>query len=399
MSMFYELMMRKKGMPKNYELVDYIQATGNQYIDTKVAGNTLYNYELEYQLIDSSSRVFICGVDKTFSSEALNFIRLANGNLSWYYGNSGSVLYNSSEYATTKNKIELIYDNNNNTVTTTVYNNNVNIGTATKTILEVYSGNIYLFAINRNGVATYDGTKRIYSAKFYNGTTLVRNFIPVYDTITQKYGMWESVQRKFYGNDGTGDFGGSIVGYTKVGSPTISADGVVSGFSSSNYLTLPIPNSLENNEVVMKVNFTDVNTVQRPIGYSIKNSAQGQGTMLSCGVYCQNGLLKWLVGKETSETTLYRIETTYALSTNTWYWIKTRTTDSSAILSISTDGINYTEVATMNNIPFSNMEYAKGYAIGGVLGNTLSSVFSGTIDLNETYIKLGNKLWFNGQQA
>ena len=42
----------------------------------------------------------------------------------------------------------------------------------------------------------------------YNGNSLVRDMIPVYDTEGDEYGMYDLVSQSFFGNDG----GGTITG-------------------------------------------------------------------------------------------------------------------------------------------------------------------------------------------
>lgn len=47
---------------------------------------------------------------------------------------------------------------------------------------------------------------KVYSCKIYDGQTLVRNFVPVRSIATGEGGLYDTVENKFYGNDGTGTF-------------------------------------------------------------------------------------------------------------------------------------------------------------------------------------------------
>ncbi|MCQ2474711.1 MAG: hypothetical protein MJ173_02270 [Clostridia bacterium] len=47
---------------------------------------------------------------------------------------------------------------------------------------------------------------RIYSARFYIGSTLVRDYIPVYNIYTGEAGMFDMLEKMFYGNNGSGTF-------------------------------------------------------------------------------------------------------------------------------------------------------------------------------------------------
>lgn len=75
-------------------------------------------------------------------------------------------------------------------------------------------GNIYVFSVNNGGIPDErisDGLK-IYQLSFYDGDTLVRDFVPVpagmviNGYVVPSNGMWDIVEQKFYGNSGTGEF-------------------------------------------------------------------------------------------------------------------------------------------------------------------------------------------------
>lgn len=64
----------------------------------------------------------------------------------------------------------------------------------------------YLFGINRGGVFTEPCAKlKIYGCKIWNGTTLVRNFVPCVNA-SGTAGMYDVINNQFYTNAGTGDF-------------------------------------------------------------------------------------------------------------------------------------------------------------------------------------------------
>ncbi|MGN1207950.1 MAG: hypothetical protein ACI4TI_00580, partial [Christensenellales bacterium] len=47
---------------------------------------------------------------------------------------------------------------------------------------------------------------KMYSCKIYESGVLVRDFIPVFNTTTNKAGLFDKVTKQFFGNVGTGDF-------------------------------------------------------------------------------------------------------------------------------------------------------------------------------------------------
>lgn len=69
-------------------------------------------------------------------------------------------------------------------------------------------GNCLLFGMTNVGGAIESRafTGNIFGFKAWHNGTLVRNFIPVKDTVDNVYGMWDTVTEKFYGNSGTGAF-------------------------------------------------------------------------------------------------------------------------------------------------------------------------------------------------
>lgn len=180
--------------------------------------------------------------------------------------------------------------------------------------------------------------------------------------------------------------------YTVVGSPTIT-DGVVSGFSSSNYLELQNTITLSkdsNIEIVEKINkpsdkgsnsFTGTAT-RYGFGLVITNS----GKLL---LYIGNGS-SWSISGSSGQVG------TNILDNDTDYYIKIKISNSLFNVYISTDNINYT---LDNSLDISALTTEHQYNLRLGMARNTTNYFNGSIDLNETYIKINNKLWFNGQPA
>ena len=175
----------------------------------------------------------------------------------------------------------------------------------------------------------------------------------------------------------------AVVGYTIVGSPTI-VDGVVSGFSSANYLTLPSVDFSSNFE--SQVAFT-VNT------YS------------TCGIMCLNSytykgwhcigsnLLSFTLNISDGENSK-NIRASFTISNNTFYIANAKRVGNNVVCSLYSNG-SLVNQQTITIDDGYHVVQGTGYNIGK---NTVGA-FDGMIDLNNTYIKINNKLWFNGQQA
>lgn len=194
MSMFHELMMKKKGMPERYQEVEYIESDGTQYIDTLIPKTTNVKCKLTVQSTNNSGNHVIF----SYGSKSGQWF----GTSDTYYSLGGG--NNFSFSSTSKQDVDI----------TIKYRQDINVVISEESLTRTYSSSgsesdtYRLF-----NVGSYASSCKVYSCEIrdYDNNRLVRNFIPVYDTLTQKYGMWESVQGKFYGNAGTGDFAGSLV--------------------------------------------------------------------------------------------------------------------------------------------------------------------------------------------
>ncbi len=90
-----------------------------------------------------------------------------------------------------------------------MYIDNTQIGRSTKTFSTInYS--LFLFANNNNGTpkfASFDYGFYLYQFKVWQSNTLIRDMYPCYlKSDTQAIGMYDLIENKFYGNDGTGIF-------------------------------------------------------------------------------------------------------------------------------------------------------------------------------------------------
>ncbi|MBO7713895.1 MAG: hypothetical protein J6S85_10025 [Methanobrevibacter sp.] len=373
MSMFHELMMRKKGIPERYQEVEYIESTGTQYIDTGIYLTGDSRVKIKFQLTNTTykgERIF----GSQFPNETFRFG--TGGDFTWRVGYWDST---SVSLSTPSPALNVLYEIDFNK--TEFYLNNNLIHTFTKKDFTA-THTAYLFNVHYTNNMDFVVAK-VYYCQIYDNNRLVRNFIPVYDTETQKYGMWESVQGKFYGNDGTGDFKGSIVGYTIVGSPTIT-DGVVSGFSSSNYLQISnFPAYTQDDRVELVFNFTL--TTLTDSTFMGGNGALFVSVVNSSGKIQYYGSAIGLSGELGANI----------LSTGQNYYFKVIYDTNSLKGYISTDGTIWILDYTKNlSATFSKSGV---YYIGRA--PVANQYLRGTMNLNNTYIKVNNKLVFNGQPS
>lgn len=181
------------------------------------------------------------------------------------------------------------------------------------------------------------------------------------------------------------------VGYEVVGNPTIS-NGVVSGFSTGDFLKFSNTPSFSNpTEIVVKAKFTTFESASNLLGWVSSGSWACYFSVLTTGkigCYFQRTVA--------SPNDTRDIWGNFVLSLNTWYWLKLVKTDTTLSLYYSTDGINYNldATATFDSMPSFSASFVRLGCGGGYnpAGPTL-----GSIDLNETYIKVNDVYWFRGQ--
>lgn len=196
-------MIKSKGMPSRYQEVEYIESNGTQYIDTEYIANGNITFDTEIKTIENTGS-YLFGGGTWYNIDAIE--------LQWYsyknrlqlkYGNSAMTSSISDTAYQDKFRIYSYIENGN------YYTKFTNTDIKSTSILSFSGQKIILFGTWFGGQPRYLTSQRIYYFKLYDNNKLIRNFIPVYNTLTQKYGMWENVQRKFYENDGTGDFAGA----------------------------------------------------------------------------------------------------------------------------------------------------------------------------------------------
>ena len=197
------------GLPEGYELVDYIETDGESYIDTEFIPNQNSGFEIDFitnNTFSGSTGAYGC-IFGTRQGSKLRELQLTTyiDNISGF--KSGTLRFGNKEfsadlfgdirimcklknsYYTTSNGkvIELNPDNDNN-------------------FEAPYSLTIGALSTDSSGtrMMTQYGKVRIYSFKLYNGDKCVRDFVPVRLTGTEIGGLYDLINKKFYGNSGTG---------------------------------------------------------------------------------------------------------------------------------------------------------------------------------------------------
>ena len=183
-----------------YQPVEYIQSSGTQYIDTGVPITSDLRMVLERANVNTNE--CLEGAIRTDNPKA---------SFSWC-GNSTTVNNKFSSLLgsdfSTWSQSSVSVDTNKHTFDISSGSQKID-GTEYGTQVIVESAiTIGLFVWHNSGGNPW-GTKqsaKVYSCKFYNGATLIRDYIPVYNVFTGDIGLFDTINNKFYGKQGTGTF-------------------------------------------------------------------------------------------------------------------------------------------------------------------------------------------------
>lgn len=172
----------------------------------------------------------------------------------------------------------------------------------------------------------------------------------------------------------------AVVGYTIVGSPTI-VDGVLSNTSSSNYIKTP--------------NFPEYSSLEAEVVTTISSATSNfQSIFALTGNYAMVFEYRNTVGiryriYNNSATEVY--SGTYNIVVNQPITINLKIKGNNAVITIIQNGtIKFQSSHSITRIT-GNSRFQLGYCWQGLT--------TGSIDLNKTFVKLDNKLWFNGQEG
>ena len=179
-------------LPEGYTELEYIESSGKQYIDTGFKPNQNTRIIADMKLEDKTSTSVLFGSRVSVSSLRYEFLSASGLFYSPYNTSAGSTM--------TATLDKIIIDKNKNV---TSVNNNIFSTFSTSTFQ--CNWNLYLFAVNNNGVATLQSHAKLYSCKIYDNDILIRNFIPC-KNLSGTIGLYDTVNSQFYSNVGTGTF-------------------------------------------------------------------------------------------------------------------------------------------------------------------------------------------------
>ena len=178
--------------------------------------------------------------------------------------------------------------------------------------------------------------------------------------------------------------------YTTVGTPTV-ADGIASGFSTSDFLSTP---SIR--EIPVQLQMTTAFTAQQLALSRLLCSNGGSSNYIGFTLTASGDIR---FGLRSSSGTEQLVTSSVPYVPGTKYYAKAERNNTALSISVSTDKVNWiTDTTTVESGVYS---LTKSFYIGVYYANSssITSPFSGSIDLNETSIKLNGKLWFGKESV
>ena len=174
--------------------------------------------------------------------------------------------------------------------------------------------------------------------------------------------------------------------YTPVGTIT-NNNGVLSGFTTSNYASISNSFDPQSNEWEMIIPYitTNISSAQYILGTDNYGVCIGINDSSQARIYLSSNNSSWDIADGTTST--------ISLSANTQYYFKLTRTSSSYVLSVSTDKTNYTTHITVSSsatIPSSQLKF-------GVSRSNVQPATYGSIDLNDAQITVGGLIWWQGK--
>lgn len=202
------LMICKKSeseLPKGYTKLNYLESTGNQYIDTDILSNNDSGCEMRFQYTDATSTTqYAIGSLEVNTARFSPLFIEPNKNASiksaFYYTNTINLQrkFYANEADTDIHFIKYNCDGSGIIIFDDINCGKVEeIGNSTKTT-------IYLFARHYNGV-NYPSKIKIYKCIIYEKGRKVRNFMPALDS-SGKPCMFDTISKKPFYNQGKGEF-------------------------------------------------------------------------------------------------------------------------------------------------------------------------------------------------
>lgn len=180
-------------LPEDYIALDFIRSGGTQYIDTGYKPNNNTRVVMDAESLQDGTFPYFGSRNGT-SSSAFVMWQMSETSIRCDYGSVNTTY----EIDSTLRRVIIDMDKNGGLFDDIILEADSGTFQATYNMMLLTSQSI-------SGVDSRKMSAKLYSCKIYDGDTLMRNFVPCKDP-SDVVGLYDLVDRKFYGNAGTGAF-------------------------------------------------------------------------------------------------------------------------------------------------------------------------------------------------
>lgn len=180
-----------------YKPVEYIESTGTQYIDTGFTPDNNTRVVCRYKCNDTSTTNNLFGARSQTTTRAFTYGIENTGKkrVGWNTATTGYTAEDTNWHTVDMDGKNLVVKVDGSVLT--------NLTSATFTAPTTM---LVLGIHATSGFDVYFAKYQVANTIIYDNGTLIHNFLPVLDSQTNTYGMFDTVTETFYGNSGTGSF-------------------------------------------------------------------------------------------------------------------------------------------------------------------------------------------------
>nr|MCR5565192.1 LamG domain-containing protein [Gammaproteobacteria bacterium] len=205
---------KEAGLDQVYDLAEYIESTGTQYINTGYVFNSNTSIESEIMFTDQFSYNMMYGAWPLFSVALVDKNLLCVSSGSAETQNVGLNVQANTKYKIVHSPQGIMFNG-----VAKSFGNGINSNPNDRTLLLFAASDI---STGNNPFAWQSyGKGRIYGVKVYEGTELVHFFIPIYNKLTNEYGMFDAFTNTDFYSLGEEKFIGKIASNSYINTQTI----------------------------------------------------------------------------------------------------------------------------------------------------------------------------------
>ncbi len=209
-------------LPDGYTELQYIESTGTQYIDTGITPTANTSFDMKANIVSTLGNTFIGLLysGNLYNSSDTFGISFSNSKkaIAGYKGTEYNIYVGENNVLTEQDFIVSFTPTD---ISVTRLSAEYSDTKSAQTTVTNVTRSLYLFSGNSDTVDLQKiGDVKVYYLKIYDGSTLVRDFVPAKNA-SGVVGMYDTVNNRFYENAGSGSFiagpnacDGTIVNYT-----------------------------------------------------------------------------------------------------------------------------------------------------------------------------------------